>query len=272
MSKPHYRTVFISDLHLGAVGAKVEAVHDFLESFTCDHLFLVGDIIDGWVGRKDRKWSPAVTAVIKSVFEHSNCGTKVNYTPGNHDAFMRRIHGVMFGEIEIQHSFRHELLEGRELLVVHGDLFDRTCTKYKPVAFIGAWMYEAVTGLNAKVNENRNEKGRRNIDFASALKRGVKKFVGKATHFEQSVIEFAKENKFDGVVCGHVHRPMIDFQPDGFIYINDGDWVEHCTAVVEHTDGRLELLHYQPQTDRKSSDPKESMKGLVTTATQSDSK
>lgn len=246
MDKPRYRSVFISDIHLGAVGAKTELVREFMEGLECEKLYLVGDVIDGWVGRKDRKWTADHADVIRVILEVANTGADVMWTPGNHDDFMRRVHGVQLGSIQIEHSFVHELVDGRQFLVVHGDLFDKTCTKYRPIAFIGAWMYEAVAQVNAKVNRKQDEKGRKQVDFTSALKRGVKKFIGKSTNYEGSIIEFAKESGFDGVVCGHVHRPKIEVLDDGFTYVNSGDWVENCTAVVEHMDGRLELLSMKP--------------------------
>lgn len=266
MHKTHYRSVFVSDIHLGAVGAKTGACKEFLDSVSCDYLYLVGDVIDGWVGRKDRKWTPPHTEVIRMILELANTGCVVRYTPGNHDAFMRRLHGTSLGAIEIEHSFLHLTADDRALLIVHGDLFDRTCTKYQPIAFIGAWMYEAVSVVNAKVNKKQDAAGRRQVDFTSALKRGVKKFIGKATNYESSVVEFAREGGFDGVVCGHVHRPGIVQMEDGFTYINTGDWVENCTAVVEHEDGRFELLHFKPVGDEHlpASGAWKTLKGLVT--------
>lgn len=266
MAKVHYRSVFLSDIHLGGVGARTEAVKAFLEGVTCDHLYLVGDIIDGWVGRKDRKWTPNHIEVIRMILEVANTGCEVRYTPGNHDDFMRRLHGTQLGIIEIEHSFIHTTADGKDLLVVHGDLFDKTCTKYRPIAFVGAWFYEAVMMVNAKVNQRKDKKGKQKIDFASALKRGVKKFVGGMGNYESSVKEFAKEGGFDGVVCGHVHRPLIETEEDGFIYVNCGDWVEHSTLVVEHMDGRLELIDTHSGQDVKefsTAGAWKTLKGLV---------
>lgn len=252
MSKTHYRSVFVSDIHLGAAGARTDAVIAFLDDVDCEYLYLVGDVIDGWVGRKDRKWTPPHAEVIRVILEFAKTGCVVRYTPGNHDAFMRRLHGTQIGAIEIEHSFSHRTADGKDLLVVHGDLFDKTCTKYQPVAFIGAWMYEAVWVMNKKVNEGRAERGKRNVDFATALKRGVKKFIGKATNYESGICEFGREGGFDGVVCGHVHKPLIESFEDGFVYVNSGDWVEHCTAVVEHFDGRLELLDFMDEPEKEA--------------------
>ena len=273
MQKTHYRSVFISDIHLGAVGAKTAAVRAFLDGVSCDYLYLVGDIIDGWVGRKDRKWTPPHTEVIRVILEVANTGCVVRYTPGNHDAFMRRLHGTQLGAIEIEHSFLHLTADDKALLVVHGDLFDRTCTKYKPVAFFGAWMYEAVSVVNAKVNKKQGEKGRRQVDFTSALKRGVKRFIGKASNYEGTLCDYARESGFDGVVCGHVHKPKIETAEDGFVYVNSGDWVENCTVVVEHMDGRLELLQFKEARidgEKGAGSTWKTLKGLVTSQTKAE--
>ncbi len=266
ISQTHFRSVFISDIHLGAIGSQTEGALRFLESVSCEYLYLVGDIIDGWVGRKDRKWTELGTGVIREVLEKGNQGTIVRYTPGNHDAFMRRMHNVQLGNIQIEHSFLHTTADGRDLLVVHGDLFDRSCTKYQPVAFIGAWMYEYLGMANVALNKKRNRNGKGPIDFTTATKRGIKKFIGKATNYEQSVIDYAVESGFDGVVCGHVHRPQIKTDlPNGFIYVNTGDWVENCTVVVEHMDGRLELLRFSESHSAPTRGPWATIKNLVST-------
>ncbi|MFM9872326.1 MAG: UDP-2,3-diacylglucosamine diphosphatase [Fimbriimonadaceae bacterium] len=241
--RKRYRSVFVSDIHIGAVGSQTEKSLRFLESVECEYLYLVGDLIDGWVGRKDRKWGPMATGVLREILEQGNRGTIVRYTPGNHDAFMRRVHGVQLGNIYIEPSFLHETVDGKDLLVVHGDIFDRSCTKYQPIAFVGAWAYEVLGMANASLNKKRGEDGKRPIDFTTVTKRKIKKFIGKATHYEDLVMNYAREAGFDGVVCGHVHRPQIAVQNDEFLYVNTGDWVEHQTAVVEHFDGRLELLN-----------------------------
>lgn len=242
-----YRSVFISDVHLGAVGSRPEQVEAFLASFECDYLYLVGDIVDGWVGTTKGKWTQAHTNVIRALLNKSRCGTTVYYTPGNHDAFMRRFNGSEFGSVWIDHSFEHITADGRSLLVVHGDLFDKTVTRYKPLAWTAAWGYEFLTVLNAKVNSRRTKRNRSPIDIASAVKLFVKRLVKRGTSFESQLIEEATVNGFDGVVCGHIHRPMIE-TINGVLYINTGDWVEHGTAVVESATGELSLVHW-PATD-----------------------
>lgn len=241
-----YRAVFVSDLHLGSAGCQVEAIQTFLRSFECDHLYLVGDIIDGWVGRPNGRWGFGSTELIRLLLDKTNEGCHVYYTPGNHDAFMRRLNGSELGNMVIDHSFVHELKDGRQLLVVHGDLFDRSCTKFMPVAWLGAWMYEIVTIVNAHVNRKRARRERGPIHFASFMKLATKRIVKRGSSFENQLVEHAVENGCDGVVCGHVHRPTVREREDGKIYVNTGDWVEHCTAVAETLDGSLRLIEWEP--------------------------
>jgi UDP-2,3-diacylglucosamine pyrophosphatase LpxH len=243
MEKLRCRTVFISDCHLGAVGGKTAALQDFLYHIECEKLFLVGDIVDGWVARQ-KSWRQEHSNVVQTLLGMAKKGCKVYYTPGNHDAFLRRLNGQELGAIEIDHSFVHTLLDGRELLVVHGDLFDPTCTKQAWLAWVGAWMYEYLQIFNQKVNKGRLEKNRRKVDFAGKIKRFTKGMTAGKENFEDLLIEDARAQGFDGVVCGHVHRPAIRKEPDNFLYINTGDWVEHATAVIEDYDGNIRLINW----------------------------
>lgn len=237
-----YRTIFLSDTHLGASGSKSGAVQDFLRNVECENLYLVGDIIDGWVMRS-KKWRQEDTNAIRTILGKSKHGTRVCLTPGNHDAFLRRLNGSELGFIEIDHSFVHELADGRKLLVIHGDLFDPSCVRYPSLALVGAWTYEYLQALNAMVNR-RILRRWAPIDFCSTLKRISKGLFTKRHYFDALLIEHAKEAGYDGVVCGHVHRPELRESPEGFLYINTGDWVENKTAVVERQSGELELIYY----------------------------
>lgn len=244
-SVQRYRSVFISDLHLGSAGCRVDAIQNFLESFGCEYLYLVGDIIDGWVGRDDGRWGQSSNELLRLLLDKTNRDDcHVYYTPGNHDAFMRRLLGSELGNIVIDHSFVHTTADGKDLLVVHGDLFDRSCTKFMPVAWLGAWLYEFVTILNAHVNRTRARRERRPIHFASMMKLATKRIVKRGSSFENQLVEHAVENGCEGVVCGHVHRPIIKRREDNKLYINTGDWVEHCTAVVETMEGELILIEW----------------------------
>lgn len=239
-----FRTVFLSDVHLGAAGCKTDFVQHFLHSVRCENLYLVGDIVDGWVGTREGKWQQEHTNVVRTLLGMSKRGTKVFYTPGNHDAFMRRLNGSEFGNIEVDASFVHTTADGCELLVVHGDAFDSTCTKHPRMAWAGAWLYEWVVMLNISVNRRRTARSRRPIDFCTILKTTVKKLVRRVSSYETVVLEHAVELGYDGVVVGHIHRPTIERHGD-WLYVNCGDWVENCTAVVEHFDGRLELIRWR---------------------------
>ena len=245
-TKTHYRAVFISDLHLGAVGSKPSRVRDYLTSIATEDLYLVGDIIDGWVGR-ERKWAQEHTEAVRAILGIAAEGSRVFYTPGNHDDLVRRINGSELGNIHIDHSFTHTMLDGRDFLVVHGDLFDSSVSRYRPLARLGAYLSEWFAVMDRNVEKIRAKKGKRRLDFAAKLKTAVKKYIATKTNYEQEVMDYARENGFDGVVCGHVHRPRLESFEDGFVYVNTGDWVEHCTALVEHVDGRLELLYIQDQ-------------------------
>lgn len=250
MKLPHrYRTVFISDIHLGSAGSKVDAVQRFLASVECDHLYLVGDIIDGWVGTGAKKWNDGCTNVIRTVLAKAKDGCNVYYTPGNHDSFLRRINGSELDNIVLDHAFIHTTADGRDLMIVHGDLFDRSCTKYRPVAWIGAWAYEWVTILNARVNRRREIQERKPVNFAASLKFACKRFIKRGSSYETQLAEHAREYNCAGVVCGHIHRPAIVEMEGGFVYINAGDWVENCTAVVEDMSGQLHLLWWRDLED-----------------------
>lgn len=255
MSSPteRYRTVFLSDVHLGAAGSKPNAVQDFLRAVDCDNLYLVGDIIDGWVMRS-KKWRQEDTNVIRTILGKSKRGTRVCLTPGNHDSFLRRLNGSELGFIEIDHSFEHELVDGRKLLVVHGDLFDPACVRYPSLALFGAWMYEYLQALNGMVNR-RILRRWAPIDFCSTLKRISKGLFTKRNYFDALLIEHAVEAGYQGVVCGHVHRPELRVLPSGFQYVNTGDWVEHKTAVVEDFEGRLTLLYFDEWAAARSPQP-----------------
>ncbi len=237
-----YRSVFISDVHLGARGSKPGAFQEFLNGIESDTLYLVGDIIDGWVMRS-KKWRQEDSNAIRTLLGKSTRGTRICYTPGNHDSFLRRMNGSEFGFFEISHSFVHEMADGREFLVVHGDLFDPTCVRYPSIAYLGAWIYEYLQLLNAMVNRRKAFR-RKPIDFCSTLKRVSKGIFSKRSYFDLLLIEHAKEAGYQGVVCGHLHKPEIRVLSDGFTYVNTGDWVENKTAVVEELDGKLELIWF----------------------------
>lgn len=237
-----YRAVFISDLHLGSAGCRAHELSRFLESLECDYLYLVGDVLDGWVGGRATRWRPDHGRVLKTLLQMVSPGCMVRYMPGNHDSLLRRFNGFRVFNASIDHSFVHETLRGVRLLVVHGDMFDRFVTTFKPMAWGLAWVYEYVSRLNRVTDAVRRLFGYENLDFATRMKMRVKAVTERFTAFEDHLVAEARRQDCDGVVCGHVHHPRLYWRNDGMLYANTGDWVEHATALVEHLNGRLELL------------------------------
>jgi len=238
-----FRSVFISDVHLGSAGCQAESVRQFLHEIECEYLYLVGDIIDIWVAAKSGKWKQEHTDVLKTLLTKSDQGCTIRYTPGNHDEAVRRIHGAAWGNISIDHSYSHETLCGQRMLVVHGDLFDRSIA-FKPLAHFGAWVYEVLTLGGSAFHKMRPEKPRRGPGFSNRAKKMMKTWIQRVTHFEERITADARSQGYDGVICGHIHKPAFSTQPDGGLYLNCGDWIEHCSAIVEHLDGRLELIFW----------------------------
>ena len=238
------RTVFISDLHLGSVSCKAEEVYEFLRTVECEQMYLVGDIIDAWVGRRENKWTRTHTDVLRYLMGRSST-CRMYYTPGNHDAFMRGLNGAEMGNLLIEHSVVHTTADGRNILVVHGDLYDKTVTKYKKMAYMGAWGNEIIGQINKKVNVSRQRRDKQPLNFSAALKRSVKRWIKRKTGYEEEIISDAREGGFDGVLCGHTHKPAMTRLPDGMFYINVGDWTDNCTAVLEDFDGRLFMVSWR---------------------------
>lgn len=222
----------------------VEEFREFLEAVECEHLYLVGDIVDLWVAVKASKWREVHTDVVRMLLDKSKQGTQIYYTPGNHDAFLRRLNGSEFGNIKIGHTFVHTTADDLRLQVVHGDLFDKS-VRYVPVAWLAAWAYESVTVFNGWVNGRRVARGNEPVDFSYVFKKRLKKYFSRKNDFEGTLLEQARANGYDGVVCGHIHRPTLQMDEDGGWYVNAGDWVEHGTAIVEGASGRLELLTWK---------------------------
>jgi len=238
-----YRTLFISDVHLGFRGCSAEFLLDFLRSVECEHLFLVGDIIDIWNMRKRPCWPQAHNNVVRTILGKAKHGTQVVYVPGNHDELLRDYDGMQFGNVRIQNKAFHRLADGRDLLIVHGDQFDGVVKCSKLLALIGSRLYEWLLAANRLVNFFRRRLGFPYWSLAAFLKHKVKNAVQYISNFEEAVAHEARRYRVDGVVCGHIHRAEITRIRD-LLYCNCGDWVESCTALVEHEDGRLELLRW----------------------------
>ena len=238
--KVRYRAVWISDLHLGTPGCQAEALLDFLKHVECDHLFLVGDIIDGWQLRRSWYWPQAHNDVVQKLLRKARKGTRVIFIPGNHDEFARRYVGHNFGGIDVAEDWVHETADGRKLWVMHGDLFDGVIQCAKWLAHVGDTLYEFTLKLNRYLNSLRARLGLPYWSLSKYLKLKVKRAVSYVGDFEQAVAREARKRGVQGVVCGHIHHAEIR-QVGEVEYLNCGDWVESCTALIEHWDGSIEL-------------------------------
>lgn len=240
-----WRSVFISDLHLGTPGCQAVALLDFLKAHPSDHLYLVGDIVDGWQLRKGWYWPQAHNDVVQKVLRAARKGCRVVFVPGNHDEFARQFAGHSFGGIEVLHDAVHVTADGRRLWVIHGDAFDAVVQCARWLAYVGDTLYEFSLRLNRHLNQLRARLGLPYWSLSAWLKHKVKKALSYVTDFEHAVAREARRRGHHGVVCGHIHRAEMRMI-DGVLYCNDGDWVESLTALVEHHDGRLELVTWAP--------------------------
>lgn len=238
-----YRTIWISDLHLGTRGCKAHLVLDFLRSTRAERLFLVGDVVDAQQLARSWRWTRADGEVVRAVLEIAREGTRVVYVPGNHDAALRGYSGLAFGEVEVRHEAFHETADGRRLWVVHGDRFDGASRSPGWVLALGDAAYNAALVANDAFNRVRSRMGYPYLSISRMLKQGFKDALLRANRFEEVLEREARARGVDGVVCGHVHRAAIR-DLGGVLYCNDGDWVESCTALVEHDDGRLALVDW----------------------------
>ena len=244
----HYRAVFISDLHLGTPGCQAEALIEFLKSHTSDYLYLVGDIVDGWQLRRKWYWPQAHNDVVQKLLRRARKGCRVVYIPGNHDEFARGFVGHHFGGIEVTEEASHTLVDGRKLLLIHGDYFDAVVKYAKWLAYVGDNLYELALRLNRHLNRVRARMGLPYWSLSAFLKSKVKKALNFIADFEKALAHEAQKRGYQGVVCGHIHRAEIRMI-DGVLYCNDGDWVESRSALVEHVDGRLELIYWDQVLD-----------------------
>ncbi len=238
-----YRTIWISDIHLGTRGCQAELLLDFLRDTESDTLYLVGDIVDGWRLRRSWYWPQAHNDVVQKLLRKARKGTRVIYIPGNHDELGRRFLGIAVGQIEIESEMIHTLADGRQFLVIHGDQFDAVVRYARWLAFLGDRAYGIALAANIGLNAVRKRLGLSYWSLSDYLKQRVKNAVEYISRFEVAVAAAARERGVAGVVCGHIHHAEIR-DIGGVTYCNDGDWVESCTALVEHADGRLEILRW----------------------------
>ena len=243
--KTTYRAVFISDLHMGTRGCRSDFLAQFLGSFTTESLYLVGDIVDGWRLRKSWYWDEMHDEVVKLILRHASRGAKVLYIPGNHDEMFREwlpLH-LEIGGVRLVGEAEHATADGKRLLVIHGDQFDSVVRYAKSLAFLGDSAYTTALNVNRWFNVVRRLLGYPYWSLSQWAKRQVKGAVKAIDRFEEALAGEAKRRQFDGVVCGHIHHAEMR-NVAGVLYMNTGDWVESCTALVEHHDGRLELIDW----------------------------
>lgn len=246
MKKRHYRTIWISDVHLGSKGCQAKQLQSFLKSHTCDYLFLVGDIVDFWAMKRGSKWTNEHNAVVQQIIKMSRHNTNVIYIPGNHDDAFREYVGMNVGNINLHRDYIHTTREGLKILIVHGDEFDVVTRYYKWVAILGDIGYNVLLHTNTIFNQIRKVLGLKYWSLSAFIKRNVKQAVSFIGQFEDSVTKHAKKLEVDAILCGHIHHAEIR-DIDGITYLNSGDWVESLTAIVEEVDGQLKIIYWNDE-------------------------
>ncbi len=240
------RSAFISDIHLGTRGCQAERLLDFIRRLDCETLYLVGDIVDGWKMKSGWYWPQAHNDVVQKILRMARRGVRVVYIPGNHDDRVRDFCGIHFGGVIVAQDMVHEAADGRRYLVIHGDAFDGVVTHARWLAFAGDWGYRLLLSLNTHFNRLRGRLGMGYWSLSAFVKVKVKNALQFIENFEQALASEARRRSVDGVICGHIHKAEMRMI-DGVVYINDGDWVESCTAAIEHPDGRFEIVTWTDQ-------------------------
>lgn len=239
----NYKTIFISDIHLGSKACQAELLLDFLKHNDSEKLYLVGDIVDGWRLKRKWYWPQSHNDVVQKILRKARKGTEIIYVPGNHDEGLRRYIGTHFGGIEVRPTDIYEAVNGDKYLVLHGDSFDNVMLYARWLASIGDHAYDLVLRLNTVFNGLRRLMGLRYWSLSAFLKIKVKNAVQFISEFERVLVQEAQKAGVQGVICGHIHHAQMKRYGD-VIYMNDGDWVESCTALVEHFDGTWEIVFW----------------------------
>jgi UDP-2,3-diacylglucosamine pyrophosphatase LpxH len=239
-----FRSIFISDVHLGTPGCQAEQLLEFLRLTDSEHLYLVGDIVDGWQLKRRWYWHQTHNDVVQKVLRKARKGTRVSYIAGNHDEALRHFLGVALGGIDIRDEAVHVTADGRRMLVIHGDLFDAVVQRARWLAHLGDALYTFALKLNQWYNHMTARMGWSYWSLSQYLKHRVKNAVSYMTDFEEALAHEARRRGFDGVVCGHIHKAEIR-DIGGVLYCNDGDWVESLTALVELDSGELRIVDWR---------------------------
>jgi UDP-2,3-diacylglucosamine pyrophosphatase LpxH len=245
--------MFISDVHLGMRGCQADKLLDFLRHVDADTIYLVGDIVDGWQLRSTWYWPQTHNDVLQKLLRKARKGARLIYIPGNHDEFLRDYYGTHFGGVEVIADAIHVAADGKRYLVVHGDLFDVVIRHARWLAFVGSKAYDVAISANTYFNLVRRWTGFPYWSLSQWVKLKVKNAVKFIGEFESTLSEEARRRGADGVICGHIHHAELRDE-HGFRYINCGDWVESCTAVVEHYDGEFEIVAWHGSQRRPSAD------------------
>lgn len=241
--KHKYRSVFISDVHLGTKDVRNDCLLNFLNTIEAEYIYLVGDIVDFWKLKKNWHWPEINNEIVRQLLDKVKRGTRVTYIPGNHDERLRDYIGSNLNDVIIREDAIHVTRDNKKLLLIHGDEFDSVVMTNKWLVHFGDWLYNNIVILNRYYNYMRRKLGFPYWSLSSFLKMRTKKAVQYILNFENAVVHEAKRRGMDGVVCGHIHHPAMK-QVDGITYANTGDWVENCTAIVENKNGQLEILHW----------------------------
>lgn len=260
-----YKAIFISDIHLGSKACQAKLLLDFLKHNDSQKLYLVGDIVDGWRLKRKWYWPQSHNDVVQKILRKARKGTEIIYVPGNHDEGLRRYIGTHFGGIEVRNTDIYEAVNGNKYLVIHGDNFDNVMLYARWLAYLGDYAYDFVLSLNNVFNGLRRLMGLRYWSLSSYLKIKVKNAVQFISEYEHAIANEAQKAGVQGVICGHIHHAQMKQYGD-IIYMNDGDWVESCTALVEHLDGTWEIVFWadivaQRQTISENSDDSEQLVG-----------
>jgi UDP-2,3-diacylglucosamine pyrophosphatase LpxH len=238
-----YRALFISDVHLGTRGCQADMLLDFMKEMDAEHIYLVGDIVDGWQLRRNWNWPQAHNDVVQKLLRKVRKGARITYIPGNHDEFLRDFPGTHFGGVEVVEDAIHISADGKRYLVLHGDIFDVVVRHARWLAYLGDWAYDAALVINTGLNVLRRKLGLSYWSLSAWAKLQVKQAVNFIGAFENAVVAEAQKRKVDGVICGHIHHAA-HHDNLGITYLNCGDWVESCTAIGETWDGRFEIIRW----------------------------
>lgn len=249
----HFKSIFISDIHLGTRGCKAELLCDFLKNNTCDNLFLVGDIIDGWRLRKRWLFPQSHANVLRRILTAAKRDTNVFYILGNHDEALRKYlqYDISIGRIQISNTYEYNAIDGRIFIVLHGDQFDGMMLGNKWIMHLGDTLYQLLISFNTSFNKVRGWMGMDYWSLSKYLKHKTKRALNFIHSFEERVADYCKKRGFDGAICGHIHTAEIK-EIDGITYMNDGDWVESCSALVETVDGEWKLIYHTGMHDGKN--------------------